>query len=187
MKFSILKLVIGSVIALIALIVLMRWNADTTTSLGGDEPLRVYCAAGLRYPVDEIAELYEEEYGHKVEIQYDGSGALISNFKAAEDGDVYLAADYSYIQNGQAEGLLAEDMQIAWQRPVLIVEKDNPHGIESLDDVLEQIDELRIVLPKPEVPPSAWWPRSNSAKKWATKAKPCGTCSWRTSSPAAIR
>ena len=44
-----------------------------------------------------VAQDYEKEFGVKINIIYGGSGTLLNNLLVAQKGDLYLAADYSYI------------------------------------------------------------------------------------------
>ena len=60
--------------------------------------LIVYCAAGMRVPMELIANQYENTYGVKIRLQFAGSGTLLGNIEASMIGDLYLAADTSYIE-----------------------------------------------------------------------------------------
>ena len=62
----------------------------------GDE-LFMYCAAGMRVPVEKIVADYEREFGVPVRVTYDGSNTLLSAITAHKKGDLYLAADDFYI------------------------------------------------------------------------------------------
>ena len=75
---------------------------------GTSEYLTFYCAAGIRLPIKQIVVDYEREYGVQVQVQYGGSGTLLSNIQTAGIGDLYLAADESYIQRAREKKLLVE-------------------------------------------------------------------------------
>ena len=100
-------------------------------------PLLLYCAAGVKAPIDEIARRYTDEYGIPIDIQYGGSGTLLGQIEINPLGDLYLAADDSYIPLGRDKGLLAESIPLATQRPVIAVAQGNPRNIQSLDDLLD--------------------------------------------------
>ena len=72
-----------------------RLQTDTSDNL------TFYCAAGIRLPIKQIVVDYEREYGVQVQVQYGGSGMLLSNIQTARIGDLYLAADESYIQRAR--------------------------------------------------------------------------------------
>jgi len=50
-------------------------------------PILVYCAAGLRTPV-EAAQL---SFGGKVQLQYGGSNTLLANAEVSGKGDLFIA------------------------------------------------------------------------------------------------
>ena len=64
---------------------------------GGTQALDLYCAAGMRRPVEELCSAYERETGVPVRIQYAGSGTLLSSLQASRSGDLYVAGDVSFV------------------------------------------------------------------------------------------
>ena len=110
--------------------------------------LFMYCAAGMRKPIEEIALAYEEETGVKVELQFGGSNTLLNQLEVSKIGDLYLAADQSYLDLAAEKGLTVEQMEIAYLRPVIIVKKGNPKKITSLTDLLR--DDVTVVLGDPD-------------------------------------
>jgi molybdenum ABC transporter molybdate-binding protein len=131
-------LLLGGVAAIIVLLLLLKIGgpgieADTNKIL-------VYCAAGLREPVERIAQQYEREFGVKVDLQYGGSNTLLSQLEIDKFSpvDLYIAADDFYVQAARTKGLAAEIMSIADMRPVVAVRRDSPHRIETLDDLLQE-------------------------------------------------
>ncbi|MDA0589918.1 MAG: molybdate ABC transporter substrate-binding protein [Planctomycetota bacterium] len=111
--------------------------------------LTVFCAAGLRIPVEKIAEEYEKEYGVHIDLQYGGSNALLNQLQVNKfsDADLFLAADDFYTDAAHEQGLAKERMNIAWMRPVIAVAKDN-ESIKSIQDLLKP--EIRVALGDPE-------------------------------------
>jgi molybdenum ABC transporter molybdate-binding protein len=102
----------------------------------GAEPLRVYCAAGIKGPVEAAALEYEKEYGVKVELEYGGSQTLLARLELGGKGDLYIPADDSFVALARDKKLIAETMPLATMRPVLGVRKGNPKHIRSLEDAL---------------------------------------------------
>ena len=99
------------------------------------QELTMYCAAGLKPAVEQIAKAYQTEYGVKVNLQYGGSGTLLSNISIAKRGDLYLAADESYIEKAKQKGLVTETQPLVFLRPVIAVALGNPWKIEVLEDL----------------------------------------------------
>lgn len=114
----------------------------------GDGQLFLYCAAGMRYAVDDIVQDYRRETGTSVQLTYGGSNTLLNQIEVSRTGDLYIAADNSYIELGREKGLVAESVTLALMRPVIVVPKDNPLGIQSVDDLLR--DDVKTAVANPE-------------------------------------
>ena len=137
--------ILGSLVLLIGLVWTLRSEGDQHASAGR---LTLYCAAGLKPPVEAAAREYEERYGVKIDITYGGSGALLSSLKVVDVGDLYLAADESYCELARAEGLARESFALATMRPVVGVQAGNPKGIATISDLLGP--GVRLGLANPE-------------------------------------
>lgn len=112
------------------------------------DELTMYCAAGMKPAVEKIAKAYKEEYGIHVNLQYGGSGTLLSNLQVAKQGDIYLAADESYISKARERGLLDETQPLAFLKPVLAVAANNPLNIQSIEDLKN--DDIKLSIANPE-------------------------------------
>lgn len=110
--------------------------------------LFMYCAAGCRLPVEKVVADYEREYGVAVQLQYGGSNTLLSQMEVARTGDLFLAADDSYIQQARQRGLLQETLPLAVMHPVIIVRKGNPRNIRGIDDLLRA--DVKVALANPD-------------------------------------
>ncbi len=111
-------------------------------------PLTVYCAAGLKKPVEEIALAYQKETGTEVRLQYGGTGTLLSQIKIAKQGDLFIAADEGSLADAKKMGVTREEFQLVKQTPVLAVAKGNPKHITSLESL--KGSEIKLALPNPE-------------------------------------
>lgn len=146
-----LKLAIVSALAVAALVFLLREDTAHNGSGGGGnggETLVMYCAAGMKGPIEQIAKAYQAEFGVEVQLQYGGSGTLLSTMQVARSGDLYLAADTSYIELAKEKGLLDETLPLAWQHPVIAVRSGNPKHILTVKDLTR--DDVKIALANPE-------------------------------------
>lgn len=132
-----MKKVIVPLLAAVAVLVLAVCFAGCIgeDSFAG-EHLLVYSGAGLKAPMAEIAQVFEEKYGVVVELTYGGSGVLISQMETTKLGDVFVPGgepDYAIASN---KGLVNEDYQlIAYHIPVLATLKDNPLNIQTVADL----------------------------------------------------
>jgi len=110
--------------------------------------LVVYCAAGLKPPVEALVQAYEQESGARVQLQYGGSGTLLSNLRVARRGDLFIAADQSYLDLGRSNQVVAEILPIGTMRAVAAVRRGNPKHIGSLADLVRE--DVRIALANPD-------------------------------------
>ncbi len=99
------------------------------TSAADTSALTVYAAASLTevFPTIDSAPQYN----------FAGSDELATQIREGAPADVYAAASSKYPQELFDEGLVEEPVTFASNRLVLIVPKDNPAGIESIEDVTE--------------------------------------------------
>lgn len=109
--------------------------------------LLLYCAAGMRYPMQELINEYQEAYDVEISPLYQGSNTLLAQIDVTKKGDLYLAADDSYIRLAREKGLAAESIPLALMKPVIVVHKDNK-SIQGLDDLLDPAN--RVCLGNPE-------------------------------------
>lgn len=124
------------------------WTAQAEAAATDKKTLMVYCAAGLKNSVEAIAKEYEKETGTVVELQYGGSGLLLSNLQVSKQGDIFIAADESYIKQAKEKKLVAESLILARQSPVLAVKTGNPKKITSVEDLLKP--GIRYAIANPE-------------------------------------
>lgn len=111
-------------------------------------PLVVYCAAGLKPPVEAVIHAYEREFGIPVQIQYGGSGTLLGNLRVSKTGDLFVAADMSFIEMAREHDLVAETIPVARMSPVIAFAKGNPKGIAGVKDLLRE--DVAVALANPE-------------------------------------
>jgi molybdate transport system substrate-binding protein len=144
------QVVLGSLAAIAGLIALLLWQTRPTRPAAGpgQKPLILFCAAGMKLPVEAVAREYEKTFEVQVPLQFGGSGTLLSNLRITDAGDLFLAADESYIKSARALGLLAETVPLARQRPVIAVARGNPKNLHTLDDLRRP--DVRVAMANPE-------------------------------------
>ncbi len=146
-RFRVNPLLAVAVAALLILAMLVYWLPHGP-SVDEKGELWMYCAAALRAPIEQIADDYEKARGVRVRIQYGGSNTLLSQIEVARLGDLFLAADETYITMARQKGLVLEDRPLATMRAVLGVPRGNPKGVHRLDQLWK--DQLRVVLGNPD-------------------------------------
>ena len=113
-----------------------------------EDTLVVFCAAGIKKPVAEIARRYQDEFGVEVQLQYGGTGTLLSQVQIAKQGDLFIAADDTAVATAKEKGAVREVLVMAVQYPVIAVAEGNPKGIKTADDLLR--DDVRVALGDPK-------------------------------------
>ena len=93
--------------------------------------LFVYCAAGMRKPMETLARDYETSNKTKLELTYDGTNKLLGQIKLTRKGDVYIAGDADYIAMARKDNLVGEAKTLCYFIPVIMVKKGNPLKIIS--------------------------------------------------------
>jgi molybdate transport system substrate-binding protein len=114
----------------------------------GTAVLTVFCAAGLKVPVEAAAQQYQRETGAKVQLQYGGSGTLLGQLRAAKVGDIFIAADDGTVGDARKAGVIREVLPLAKQKPVIAVRAGNPKNIRTVADLLR--DDVKLALANPE-------------------------------------
>lgn len=129
-----------SVVAVICLFALLR--QQTAPPETAKKSLVVYCAAGIRKPVEEIARAYEEEFGVTIRLDYGSSGEMEGKLaldleSGATRADLYIPADQSFADRAKGKGLTRESVPLAKFRLALAVKPDSTHDFKTIDGLLE--------------------------------------------------
>lgn len=127
-------LALASVTLLFGLVVVLRGVLAKPAATA--RPLAVFCAAGLRAPVESVAKEYEKEFGTRIDLSYGGSQTLLANIEVSKTGDLYIPADDSYVAMAQEKKLTAEVLPVARMVARIAVKKGNPKRIRSVADLI---------------------------------------------------
>jgi len=140
-----------------------RGNAPATSTPA--TALTVYCAAGLKQPVEAIAAKYRQEFGVEVRLQYGPTGALISNLRIAKQGDLFIAADDGSVADARKFELVREVLPLVRQHPVIGVRAGNPKNIRTLADLLR--DDVKLALTNPDAASISRVTKAALGETWA--------------------
>jgi molybdate transport system substrate-binding protein len=99
--------------------------------------------------MEKIITVYQEKTGVEVIVQYGGSGALLSQMKLSQMGDIYLAGSPDFMEKAKKEKIIdpASIKIVAYLIPAINVQKGNPKKILSLRDVAREDVQLVIANP----------------------------------------
>ncbi|NEZ46856.1 molybdate ABC transporter substrate-binding protein [Clostridium niameyense] len=99
------------------------------------ESLVVFSGAGLKKPMEEIKKEFEKENNVKVEYIYAGSTQLISQMELGNKGDVFIVGSIKAYDVASKKDLVNSYKKVAHHTPAIAVQKGNPKGIKSLEDM----------------------------------------------------
>lgn len=101
--------------------------------------------------MDAAAAMFEKEYGTKITINYGGGGEILSNMVLARTGDLFVAPEQRFMNSAKKQGAVdssSTPSSIAYMIPVIGVQKGNPKGIETLEDL--DGSGIKIAMGNPE-------------------------------------
>ncbi len=122
-------------------------TATPETAQDDGAPIMILCGSSFRPPMEKLTELYEEETGDKTEMSFGGSEDHLPNVKAKLVGDAYVTHTPFQQYTKDADALL-RDVEVGFLAPVLVVQKGNPKGIKSIDDLAKP--GLQVILTNPD-------------------------------------
>ena len=125
-------------IAVVVVVALAGCKADKSEeSESNPKELLLYCGAGIRPPVAQMAEQFESEHGVKIVTDYAGSEVLLSKIKLTRKGDLYMPGDKHYVEQAAQEGMIFSEKSVCYFVPTILVRKGNPKNIRRLQDLLK--------------------------------------------------
>jgi molybdate transport system substrate-binding protein len=110
---------------------------DSGSPPSGTQELMLYCGAGIRPPADDLIGAFFAEYGIRVVPDYAGSEVLLSKMKLTGRGDLYMPGDKHYVDQADAADMILSRRTVCYWVPTILVQKGNPKGIGSLQDLLK--------------------------------------------------
>lgn len=151
---------------LLGISIFLGWLAlrEGSRSGGPQARLMVYCAAGLKKPVETLAARFEQETGTRVELQFGGTGTLLTQLRVAGRGDLFIAADEGALADARKLGVVREVLPLAVQHLVLGVRPGNPAHITTLADL--EKPGIRLALPNPEAASAGKIGKKLLASRW---------------------
>jgi molybdate transport system substrate-binding protein len=125
-------------------------TTDPTETPAVQSSLLVYCGAGMREPMEEIAAIFEEREGIKIDYTYGGSAQLLSQIELYQTGDLYMPGATSYIDSAIAKGYVDKTEKVVYHILGIAVPTGNPAGIETLEDLAKP--GVRVAIGEPSGP-----------------------------------
>lgn len=130
-----------SIITVVVVVAASWWLRDSPKEGASKKTeLVIYCAAGIRKPVEEAAKLFEKEYDIEIRLDYGSSGELEGKLELelasnAPRCDVYIPADVSFADRAHSKGLTQESLPLAKFELILAGPKNHPLTLTSIDQL----------------------------------------------------
>jgi molybdate transport system substrate-binding protein len=105
----------------------------------GSEELVIFCAASLTGAFGEMGQIYEDENGVDVILNFDGTQAIRTQVEQGASADVFVSANKKHMDSLMAEGFMDNDSVSIFteNKMVVIVPEENPADIQTLSDLAE--------------------------------------------------
>ena len=134
----------------ILLILVAVCFAGTLAAVAEEDPLLVYCGAGLMKPMDELQVMFQEKENCQVRMIYAGSGELFGMIATRKAGDIYIPGAEKYTKDALNKGMVVEkgSATICYHVPVILTPKGNPGNITCLEDMAR--DGVRLAMADPK-------------------------------------
>ncbi len=145
-----MKKIIGIFCLILLLTGVILTCGCTSTDSATDQTLLVYCGAGMKEPMDEIAQVFQEREGILIEYTYGGSAQLLSQIELYRAGDAYMPGALSYIQSAMDKGFVDKNETVIYHVITIIVPNGNPANITSLEDLTKP--GVRVAIGEPTGP-----------------------------------
>jgi molybdate transport system substrate-binding protein len=143
---------LAAVVAVAALVLAACGGNDNTSSGGSSgsaNEIKVFAAASLTAAFTELGQQYTSANGGtKVTFNFAGSQALATQIQQAAPADVFASADTTNMD--KVKDLVGTPQNFASNLLQIVVEKGNPKGVKTLDDLANP--DLKVVLAAPDVP-----------------------------------
>ena len=123
------------------------------TSGGQNKTITVLAGAGFVKVTNDLKTEFEKSHpGVTVNVRNGGSGELFGILETQKSADIFLPADYKYMQDAMNGGDIKNDTvkNITQNIPVIAVQKGNPKNITSLNDLAKP--GIKVALGDPKGP-----------------------------------
>ncbi len=141
-----LKRVVLIVVIAVGLLGCGGKDADPKDSAGKE--LIFYCAAGIRPPIADIIDAFQQNHDTMIVTDYAGSEVLLSKIKLIRSGDLYMPGDKYYIVQADDAGMIETSVPVFYWVPTILVRKGNPKNIAGLHDLLGEGVKVGLGDPK---------------------------------------
>ena len=130
----------------VSLILLLLNDAQSSSGR-----LLIFAGAASKPATEEAVSIFQERFGRRVDVNFGGSGFVLSQMKLGKRGDLYFPGSSDFMEMAKREGLVFSESEkiLVYLIPAINVQKGNPKRIYSLKDLTK--DGLRVAIANPEM------------------------------------
>jgi molybdate transport system substrate-binding protein len=102
-----------------------------------EKRIAAFCGAASKPAMEDAASVFEQRTGTKVDLNFGGSGAMLSQMKIARRGDVYVPGSPDYMLIAEKQNIVDPKTVriIAYLVPAINIQPGNPKNIRTLSDL----------------------------------------------------
>lgn len=130
------------------MLVTCLWSLSVTA-----DELLVAAASNFSAPMAELAERFEAQTDHRVEVAYGSSGRLFAQISNGAPFQLFFSADQDKPARLLASGLAVPGSRVTYATGVLVLWSANESAVVPDASVLGQNAEVRIAIANPRVAP----------------------------------
>jgi len=114
---------------------------------GTPKELVLLCGNSFVLPAEQLCKQFTAETGITIVSTVAGSEDFLPLVKAGKKGDILITHD-PYLDETRKAGALGDSVEVGFVAPVLAVQKGNPKGIKSIEDLTGE--GLKVGLTDPQ-------------------------------------
>lgn len=131
-----------------SLVLTLLFLKDAQSSSG---KMLIFAGAASKPATEEAVRIFQERFGRRVDVNFGGSGFVLSQMKLGKRGDLYFPGSSDFMEVAKKENLVFPESEkiIVYLIPAINVPKGNPKRIYSLKDLTKK--GIRVAIANPEM------------------------------------
>lgn len=118
--------------------------------LYAEDRIIIFAGAASKPPTEEVAKAFEKKTGIKVDLNFGGSGYVLSQMILSKQGDLYFPGSSDYMELAKKKGAVYPETEkiVVYLVPAINVQKGNPKNIRVLKDLIRP--DIKVAIANPE-------------------------------------
>jgi molybdate transport system substrate-binding protein len=130
---------------IVGLLMLVLWANSSAA-----DSLMVFAGAASKPPTEVAAKVFEAKTGIKVDVNFGGSGYVLSQMILGKKGDIYFPGSSDYMEVAKKKEVVFPETEkiVVYLVPAINVQRGNPKNIKTLRDLTRP--RLKVSIANPE-------------------------------------